>query len=449
EMYSYSQNGNSIVLLGTIIDPVNYISDSNLIIKKLLEKYIQSENDFFDYLDLLSGRFILVIQSSQKTIALHDATGIKTLFYHKLSEEIILSSHIQMIAEIKKYKIRGLRLDYIKSSSFKTQSRYLPGISTTYENINILSPNTLIDLSNRKIKRFFPREKLNRQKISPELVDELAILLSNQVDLLSKKYKLAISLTGGIDSRLTLAAARKNIDDIVCFTYVFNDDLGHKEDLKFAEDMCKKNNINHQIYLIDKNKYNKPVDTFRRNSAFIRADSQGIIAKALMDRYPGGRLHLKSTVSEIGEGFLLRHYPPLPAFKIILPYLFSYFFNIRRFSKFSLDSFKEYIDITSFCDIFNYNYLYYDMLYWEHRNGCWQSLQIQDFDVSHDTFIIYNNRHILKKLLSVNIIDRLECNLQFQLIKKLWPELLDVPINSWKPKTKRQIITKAIWKFFK
>ncbi len=448
EFTGLSIDGNHIVLLGTVINPVNVLNDYKKTAEILLQKYIKSSSDFFDYLDLLSGRFVLFLKSGNNCFVLQDATGIKTCFYHRL-DDILLSSHVQLIAEIKNYEIRGRMLDFINSGDFKKQSRYFPGFLTQYDEIFMLSPNTLIDLATRKIKRFFPRENLQKGSITNVLVDDLSDLFSRQIQLLNKKNKLIVSLTGGIDSRLTLASSRTEKDDIIYFTYVYNNDRGHLKDLELAKQIAEKAGINHKILYINPDGTGKPLEGFSRNSGFIRSENQGIIARALYENLPGNRIHLKSTVSEIGEGFYIRHFPPLPDFKITMPYIFSYFYRIQKLSGLNRDAFKDFIDVTQFHNVVKYGYNYYDMFYWEHRNGCWQSLQIQDFDFCHDIFIIYNNRHILKKLLSVNIMERLECRLHYRIINNLWSEIGKIPLNSWVPVTTREKISKTLWSLFK
>ncbi len=448
EILSYKENNNFITLLGTLIDPVNNAGDSEKIIENLLSFFLKNETDFFNYLDYLSGRFLLLIEADNKKIVLHDASGINAVFYNDLDDEVIISSHTQIIAEIKNYKITGEREKLINSKEFKSKTCYMPGLFTPYKEISILSPNTLIELNEKKIKRFFPRERLKKQKINEKLIKEISNILSNTIELLAKKYKLAVSLTGGIDSRMTLASSKKVKDKIIYFTYTFDNDKGHNEDIELASKVSEIAGIWHEKYFIESEKYTDYLKTFNRNSAYLRSENQGKLAYAIFQKFPKGRMHVKSTVSEIAEGFYLRHYPPIMPFKFLLKYILSSVYRTNKFSGFTHQAFKEFIKKTDFSKIIKYNYNYYDMFYWEHRNGCWQSLQNQDFNIVHDIFIIYNNRYLLKKLLSVSINNRIECTLQFALVKHMWKELLNVRVNSWAPNTLRQKITKIIWALF-
>jgi len=445
----YSKNKTQMLLLGYAVDTMNSIIDEDIIIKNLFSSIEKSNEAFFDYLDNLTGRFIIFYNSPGKSFLLQDAAGTRGGYYNSLDDELLISSHIQLIAEIKEYNKSNDLKGIIDSKDYINHCKYLPGIKSYYKNIFTLTPNTMIDIKNRSIKRFFPREILNKEKNTKNIIEELSGLFQRQIDLIAKKYKLAVSLTGGIDSRLTLAATKNNSDKCVYFTYVCNDDEDENNDALFAEDLARDYKLKHKIYKINFNQYTGYLDEFKRNTAYMRADRQGLIARGLYDMYPACSIHVKSSVGEIGRGFYQKNYPPVPFSKVLLPKIMSYLYGVNPNSNYTINSFKEFINITNFKDIYKYKYPCYDMFYWEHRIGCWQALQILDNDIVHDTFIIYNNRHILKKLLSVNINDRLNNKLQIEIIKNLWDEILKYPINPWDRKSKRTALCKLLWKLSK
>lgn len=449
ERYICKKNKDFLLILGTCIDPINKIGDTNIIAERLLKNLLQGKKLFFNYLDYLTGRFVILVSCNGEDFLLHDATGINAVFYNDLNDEIIISSHTQIIAEIKGYKIKGIRESLVNNKKFKSRTCYMPGGETLYEEIKILTPNTLIDLNKKEIRRFFPREKLKKRRIDNNLIKETAQILTNTFDLLIKKYKLAISLTGGIDSRLTLASSRNYKDEIIYFTYNFDNDSGHLVDIELASRIAEIAGIRHEKYFIESNKYTDYIEIFNRNSGFLRPESQAKLAYAIYKNFPKGRIHIKSTVSEIAEGFYLRHFPPILEINFLLKYILAWFYQpLKEYYKFSFKAFFDFIKITKFKKFSKLGYNYYDMFYWEHRNGCWQSLQNQDFNIVHDIFIIYNNRELLKKFLSVRIKDRIDCRLHYELIRYLWPELTKIPFNSWKPVTLRQKITYLLWCIF-
>ena len=94
-----------------------------------------------------------------------------------------------------------------------------------------------------------------------------------------------------------------------------------------------------------------------------------------------------------------------------------------------------------------FNYDMFELFYWEHTMGTWQSLQIMDLDVAQDTFILFNNRHILKKMLSVPLEDRLWNRIHLEIIRSRCPELLDFPflgdLKPWHRRVPRDLAKKV------
>jgi hypothetical protein len=66
--------------------------------------------------------------------------------------------------------------------------------------------------------------------------------------------------------------------------------------------------------------------------------------------------------------------------------------------------------------------------------GSWLALWLLEMDISHDNFVVYNNRTLLKKLLSVDLSHRRNSEVFYRTIESLWPECLSVPINPHEPK---------------
>ena len=125
--YICDKQNTGILLLGLVLDPLNNIDSPERIVNILHTKYLRSEDEFFDYLDTLTGRFVLLVVSPNKKFVLQDATGNKSLFYSNASSEIILSSHIQLIAEMKSCQIPQERLEFINSKSYKSNVSHFPG----------------------------------------------------------------------------------------------------------------------------------------------------------------------------------------------------------------------------------------------------------------------------------------------------------------------------------
>jgi hypothetical protein len=91
--------------------------------------------------------------------------------------------------------------------------------------------------------------------------------------------------------------------------------------------------------------------------------------------------------------------------------------------------FEEFIDTTGFSYQNLYNYDFFDMFEWEITMCQWHGYLLLENDMSFDTFILFNNREILRRMLSLPYEDRLGKKLFIGVIKRLWPDLLKFPVN--------------------
>jgi hypothetical protein len=61
--------------------------------------------------------------------------------------------------------------------------------------------------------------------------------------------------------------------------------------------------------------------------------------------------------------------------------------------------------------------------------GKWQALSTLEYDLVHETFIPFNNRHLLKIMLAADPKKRKKYDFYKMIIGELWPELLEIPVN--------------------
>lgn len=421
-----------MALLGKVIDPINEEASTSAIISTLLNRLSQGRSKFLDYLDCLSGRFIIFVHDDNETFAVGDAGGTKPLIFAENAP--ILSSHVELIAKSTDHTPRSFAEQVIKSDA----SAY-PGLATEYQNIQQLTPNTLLDVENKEIERIFPREPLERRAITSELVEELANLFTKQFEILVDEYDLGLSLSAGVDSRLSFAASHNIRKQIDYYSWIFEG--GDGIDASTARDLCEYVGVQHNTYRIKEDPDQGFLESFHKHATDInRKSGRAQNAYNHLQQFPSEKLEIRSNMAEIGRAFYRSKFGGLPntVSASMLAKLYGHVFspNIK-------EAFHEFIERTSFRDLYNYDP--YDFFYWEYKMGRWLSQWLIEKDISHENYILFNNREILKILLSVDLKSRRNNKLFLKVIEHLWPECLDIPINphkhssSWYKKESKRV----------
>ncbi|WP_374724365.1 hypothetical protein [Calidifontibacillus erzurumensis] len=427
EVFFDTTNDQWVLLLGTMIDIRSGTTDKQFIASELLKYLISSEVDFFDYLDELSGRYLIFYGNNQTASILSDATGLRSIFYS--TKQTVISSHCLLVNEI----THSNESPYVDKEWFsKYSSSQLPGHFTIYEDIYFLTPNTLLEVNEKKIRRFFPRENLEILPVE-RVVEEISEITKKQLYLLSKiNEKFLFSLTAGLDSRTSLALTKDYKDSFHYFTYIkenFNSDKlnAYIIDQKIVTEMVYNLGLKHDFLTIDYNLKNQDFNEFLEVVKCNTTSQHNVrLAKLYFDQFPSNILHIRSNVYEIGRMYYRKNHK-LPKTATMKSLAECYSKQAKDDEKVK-EAFQKYYDLIQMDKIYNYDP--FDILYWEYRMGTWISQVLLESDIAHDTFILFNVRKILKLLLSVSYTDKYEYTVFHELINKNWPILNYWEINS-------------------
>lgn len=421
----YQDQDDFVAILGRVIDPINNISNEDIILKNIYERLSDSLEDFFDYLELLTGRFVIFVDEEKYNLVLQDATGNLSLFYEIQSDNCLLSSHPGIIAKIGNHhlNLQAERIIHSKASSF-------PGIATPYPRIKMLTPNTLLNLPNMSRKRFFPRARLRSREISDQLLNKMASILKKSVDLLNNENKLSLSLTSGLDSRLSLATTKDISGEVQFYTWAGGDP--GSEEVPAVKSLCDHLDIDLEIIKLGREVPSDFIEVFMDNTSRMSRLNRAHTAYNLLRSYPENTMDLRSNVAEIGRTYYRDRMAFLP--NNIDNEIFSKLYSVEPNSAYVQKKFEEFIEVTEFKKEKIYNYDPYDLFYWEYRMGNWLSLWLLEYSIAIDEFILFNNRYLLKMMLSVDYKHRRKNDIFHKLIDKLWSKCLEIPINPHKNK---------------
>ncbi len=204
----------------------NSRTDAEVILHSYKEKGTRSFENF-------NGIFTFCIYDSNKKCIylVRDRLGVKPLYYHHNDDKFIFSSEIKtfcILEDISFLLDDNAILEYfltrnISSESFFKNIRALePGHYLKYDLVSHrISKHTYFDIYKVVTKERFLR---NYERIEKELIDELDILLNNVVkDQLISDIPVGIICSGGVDSSLLTAIAKKYTDDLKIFNVKVDD----------------------------------------------------------------------------------------------------------------------------------------------------------------------------------------------------------------------------------
>jgi asparagine synthase (glutamine-hydrolysing) len=270
-----SKNGRYIILYNGEIYNFNYIKkfikiennklDTSYVIK-LLDKFGVKGLSYID------GMYAIVIYDKQekKLIFTRDSSGQKNLYYYINNDgKIIVSSEITPILNIRN---KENHLSIIAFQEFFSTGLN-PNQNTIIDNIHKLLPGEIIfySLEKKSIEKFF-LEKL----FAP--IGNLSsknLIKNNILSHLPSIKKIALNLSGGIDSNLILNEVIKLNKKIDVFsTFCESDDKNFNSDFFIAKKLAKKYNLNFiETYVSKKNyfeniiKVNEIIEEPNRNPA--------------------------------------------------------------------------------------------------------------------------------------------------------------------------------------
>lgn len=431
-----NRNGKTYVLIGHAYNPWENMSDESQILETLASALEVNNIKFFYELSKVTGVFIVIVIDGDKVFAVQDSTGIMPLFYSDNNGELYFSSHSQLIADLCQFQMDPKIERLVNSNFYLIGIRHLPGLKSPFSQIKALTANTYLEIFPFKIHRFFPNRKLVTKTENP--LETIATVLKNSMELISNKFNASISLTGGTDSRMTLAATKDFYDKYKYFSFIST--KAEEKDAIAAQKIGEQLGLNHSIYKVPKN--NEEIADFEEISAIINHNA-GYMKKhkdaelrKIIFLYQQNQIvmEVKSHISEIGRAFyykkLGRNMMPHPLKPRHMSNLYKRNMFDRKTLKYMDDSFQEFIQKTQFGHNFNDRYDESDMFYWEHRMSQWASFVKLDFNISHDTTIIYNNRKLLDMFMDFSLEDRIADEPQKEIIKFLNEKLYDLNISN-------------------
>ncbi|OYD21128.1 hypothetical protein [Oceanimonas baumannii] len=423
-----SRKNTGVCLIGYALNPFTGANDNSRIAQHLAKLLSEDESNFFDYLDQLSGRFLLLCKKEDREFLLQDAMGYRCALYSTDPTRFMIASHTSLFQSVFDFRLNEEAFHISTQENYSMGGNYLPGLMTAISQVRPLLPNTFIDLRTISIHRFFPREELERNELTDEFVEKISKVLCRQNEMLTKRFKVVLSLTGGLDSRISLATLKNHTERLdKVFTYIINGNQSHKKDISIAPKIAEQAHLT-SFSTINVKKSDLLLGDFLDKSqkivnCNIKKSSSDMIALYLVGVEDPSTVHYMSYGPEVFNCYFTKN--PINRDGVLSLDKLCRLYK-RSLVHLTKDAWQEFIDIHNPQMKEVYGYCPYDLLYWEHRNGAWLGARMSDTDMVADTFVPFNNRKILKEFLSIRQDLRRTKEIHKKLIQFNWPELLEI-----------------------
>ena len=432
--YVHQEHGNLYFLLGHAYDPFAGESDEMVILRRIANA---TDGDFkkaIPEINNLTGLFLFGVFADEKLTLCCDFESMRTAYYGKADGHWYVASHEEIVAQLAPLTRDG----YVeKLENYRWYHLYgegLPGDISHYLELKKIICNNFVVLDQGVFSshRFYPNKPLDMCKDEADyqkVVYEIASLMKTSLDLIAKKWpRPAVSVTGGRDSKGSLAAASHLGDSIQYYSY--NSQRAEKVDCDAAKRICDSVGVKHTTYNIPLERELYPEYDLVKAILCVNSNRKYFNHNDIMKRIFFRRLHpfdveVKSWTSEVGRAFYYKRYGVKKFQKKCTARRVNAMNNIfllNPWLMYRTDSiYRRYLRDSEYNEhMFNYDWS--DIIDLEMRDSRWGADVLScEHMFSHDVTVPYNNRRLADLFLRVPFEDRLSDRTHIDFTNRLCP----------------------------
>ena len=305
-MNVYEDNGNCFFILGHAYNPFTMEIDEIAILKRIAEAY--GTQNYIDRINELTGVFIYGAIVDGVVEYFVDPSGMQSACYGVINGNFYLSSHPQLIGDNCNLEMDSFVKELIAYKWYgRVMGPYLPADLSPFAEVKRIVPSIQYWYKDKKVthKRFWyltENQIANDPDEYYKVIEQAGDILKNNMTLIAEKWQHPwISLTGGIDSNTTFAAANGNYDKFETFSYI----SAEKEisDAAAAKKISEHFGITRHEYKIPDN--NNEIKDFEVRRELFRHNN-GYIAE-LYDNEIRKKLYLRDNAKCDVEGHVVGH----------------------------------------------------------------------------------------------------------------------------------------------
>ncbi len=450
KLYLYENGDSTFFLIGHCYNPISMISDENEELSALAAAYGAGEDAYCRELSDLTGIF-LTGRITGETISLYgDAAGMLMTYYGFSRAHLWVSSHAALLGRLNGLEQSRYVRQLVAYRFYPLFGFFLPGDLSPYDAFKRLVPNHCVSLHDGtcEVRRFYPTEdwsSLRNAYSMDERVSEIIRILSSSMTLIPRKWERpAISLTGGCDSKTTLACANGQYDRYHYFSYISSE--AEAVDANGAHTICEKLGLHHEIWEIPEEVKDQELvqAILRENQGDIGTPKMREAQKrAFLAEQDVFDVEVKSWVSEVARAYYQKRFakqgfPKEPTARYLTT-LYKVFAHDRALVRETDAVFARYLQ-AFFRGSDRKGWPWADLFFWEFRVSSWNGLVITgEHRYSSEITIPYNNRRLLELMLAVPDEMRIRDGLYRLIREKANPEVdrAGVQITNLKHTSKR------------
>lgn len=430
-------DGIQLTLLGYMFDP-DHPRHSNQEIIREMKKSVRSFEDVVMETDRMGGRYVLIYNDGDHVKMLHDPCGLRQIFFTTTEDSFWCGSQPAILQYVlgKELEIDPFAQRFANSAEYDKRERAWPGDGTIYKNVKHLLPNRYLDVNTRSIVRYWPNEKLERIELA-QAVRVASRTLIDVIKAASYRYSLMLPVSAGWDSRMLLAASKEIRHQIFYYICRNSKMTAESMDIKVPQKLLERLGLDFHVIESVEDMEEEFAQIYEKNVTMAR-----YLPKTLSIyqhfKLSQGKLNVCGNGSEIARKSTYTHYHR----KNVTPEFLAKIYHYKG-DPYVIDQVSKWLDeayaVAMKCDLD-----IYDLYYWEQRMGNWGAMLPAEQDIAIEEFWPFNNRRLLRTLLSVEKEYRKPPNyLVFKaLTKEMWEETLHEPIN---PMNLQEVIKKKLF----
>lgn len=382
--------------------------------KIILKDPVDAYDPYADFYDRASGKWVLILL----------ATPVKAVYLDAYSSlPAVFSTTEKTLAATP--TLIGTEADWdeqlMAEIGYPEKIHWLPSGLTFKKNVRRLVANHCMLLQEWKVARHWPKPEtdFSIDENTAGAVDRISKNIQDTITAVSKKYPICLTITGGMDSRVVLACARKHVDSAKIITFA---DGTENLDVFLAKRLAQQHNLNHEFLPVQQAEPEKLEQWQYRVGRSVAGDiwkihktlAQLDPARVLMSGQsgevhrgnywrPGDKADSKITAAE-----LLKR-AKFPLHPVLIKATEEWLAGTKPFS----------------------TYVMLDLVHIEQRMSCWGALQHFGNITSALEISPLGSRLVFYNMMRLPHKYRKKQQLPYDICRKLWPELLQQPFNNY------------------